>query len=179
MSSQTTMTSNPKLLDAVDRVDHRRLATCAHEIGHALTWIAGGIEIHEVYLKSGLFGGHAGGICDPAGDMPTRHWPRELREGYLIGIMGGHAAEVRFCQLYLGMDARKAFRYGRDWAEGDYLNYPHWRSKLGLGGLSWSGGLSRETAFDRATHILQRQHRRLDELTLRLHRSRRLRGGEL
>jgi hypothetical protein len=169
---------NRKLLDAVDRVDHRRLAVCAHEVGHALTWIAGGIEIKEVYLKKGLFSGFAGGRCEVV-DAPGRDCPRDLREGYLVGIVGGHAAEVRFCQLYLGMSARKAFRYGRDWAEGDYLNYPHWRSKLGLGGMSWSGGMSADAAFDRATRILRRQQRRLDELTVRLERTRYLHGGEL
>jgi hypothetical protein len=169
---------NRKLLDAAARVDHRRLAVCAHEVGHALTWIACGTEVKEVHLKSGLFGGFAGGRCEVV-DAPTRDWPRALREGYLIGLMGGHAAEVRFCQLYLDMNARKAFRYGRDWAEGDYLNYRHWRSKLGLGGMAWSGGMSTDAAFDRATRILRRQQRRLDDLTVRLERSRYLHGGEL
>lgn len=169
---------NRKLLQAVDKVDHRRLAVCAHEIGHALTWIACGIEVKEVYLKSGFLGGFAGGFCDTV-DVPTRDWPRDLRIGYLVGILGGHAAEVRFCQLYLDMNVRDAYRYGREWAEGDYANFPHWRSKLGLGGLSWSGGMSADAAFDRAGRLLERQSRRLDELTLRLERSRHLDGGDL
>ena len=169
---------NQKLADAARRVDRRRLAICAHEIEHALTWLASGIEIKQVYLKTGFLGGFAGGFCEPV-NTPSRDWPRDLREGYLIGLMGGHAAEVRFCQLYLDMPARKAYAFGREWAEGDYLNYTHWRSKLGLGALSWSGGLSHQAAFDRATRLLDRHHRRLDALTLRLERAGRLEGSSL
>lgn len=177
MSPQSLL--NRKLLHAAsNKGDHRRLAVCAHEIGHALTWMATGIEVEKVYLKFGLFGGFKGGRCEVV-EEPSRHWSRELRVGYLVGIIGGHAAEVRFCHLYLGMDERAAFRYGRDWADGDYDNFPHWRSKLDLGFWSWSGGLSATDAFEQATSQLELEQRRLDELTLRLHSSRHLAGGAL
>lgn len=175
MSAQTL---DPDLTSAVNTVDHRRLAVCAHEIGHAYSWLAAEVEIEKIYLRFGFLGGLIGGRCDTV-LMPERDWSREQRTGYLVGILGGHAAEVRFCQLYLGMGYKRAFRYGREWAEGDYLNFDHWKSKLGLGAFSWSGGLSATDAFDEAMAVHEQRAADLDRLTVRLHHNRHLSGAEL
>jgi hypothetical protein len=142
-------------------------------MGHAVGAIANGDQPTYVELRFGLFGGLTGGFCDF--QIPTREAPKLQRIGYLVALMAGHAADIRFCQLYLGMDHRAAFTDGRDWAESDYANVAHFRSQLGLG---W-GGYSRDEAFTDATGLVERNGDYLDEMTLRLCRERYIDGSQL
>jgi hypothetical protein len=158
--------------DKANKDQRRRLAICGHEIGHALGELAGGGQPEWVKLKFGMLGGISGWCrygCDP-----ERGWPKDRKIGRLVAMMAGHAAEVRFCRLYLGMDHRTVFRYGRDWADGDYEDFRYWRSKLGLG---WS--ITPQWAFEQATGLLGRQGGRLDALTVRLDHAKYLPGSAL
>ena len=164
---------NPELMRAAERRDNRRMAICAHEVGHGLAGLAFGLETNGERLKFGLLGGFIGGACD--WDYFNDDTPRDHKIAWLVGIMGGHAAEIRFCQLYLRMDARKAFKYGRDWAEGDYQNFDHYRAKWRRDGVR----VSRDWAFDQASRAIERNADRLDRLTLRLDKAARLPGSAL
>jgi hypothetical protein len=169
---------NDDLARAVEQVEHRRLAVCAHEIGHGFADLAGGGWPEKVWLKFDILGGFKTGWWQPS-KVPSRDWSRDRKIGYLVALIGGHAAEVRFCRLYLGMNDRAAYKFGRDWADGDYADFDHWKSKLGLGGFSWSGGLSASDAFERATAVHEQRAEDLDRLTLRLHHNRHLTGDDL
>lgn len=163
---------NRELARLVERRETRRVAVCAHEIGHAVGAIAGGQQPEYVQLKTGILGGTSGGTCmfrpvDP-------HGPMAPKLGYLVALMAGHAAEVRFCRLYLGMDARRAYRYGRDWAEGDYDNYSYYRSRWGVG---WSH--TRDWGFAQAERIVADHGDYLDRMTVRLDRAGRIDGRDL
>jgi hypothetical protein len=175
MNGTTKMsgTLNKELVRALDKHDHRQLATSAHEIGHALGELNSGVRPEWVRLNFGFFLGFTGGYCK-YGTQPDRDSPRERKLGYLVSTIAGHAAETRFCQLYLGLTEKAAFKFGREWADGDYEDFRYWRSTLGLG---WS--ISPEWAFDRATAVLQRAADRLDRLTLRLVRDRYIPGSRL
>lgn len=164
---------NLTLVRAAERRDRRRLATAAHEVGHALTAHAHGLATESVRLKFGMLGGVTGGRCE--WEHVDEKSPAELRTAYMIALMGGHAAEIRFCQLYLGMDDRKAFKYGRDWAEGDYLNFTHFRRHWRRYGVR----ITRDAAFAHAERAVARHGSRIDELTLQLDQRKYLDGGAL
>jgi hypothetical protein len=164
---------NLELVRAVARRDQRRLATSAHEIGHALAAQAHGLGTVEVRLKFGMLGGITGGHC--GWEHVDEHSPPELLTAYMIALMGGHAAEIRFAQLYLGMNERKAYKYGRDWAEGDYLNFGHFRRVWRRHGVR----ISRDAAFARAETAVARHGDRIDALTLRLDKNKYLSGSQL
>jgi hypothetical protein len=164
---------NWELVRAVERRDQRRLATCAHEIGHALAAQTYGLATIKVRLKFGMFGGLTGGQCVWEDDFSDASLA--LRTAYLIALMGGHAAEVRFCQLYLGMNERKAYRYGRDWAEGDYQHFDAFRKAW----RRYGARISRDDAFERAGHAVARHSDRIDQLTLRLDKTKYLSGRQL
>jgi hypothetical protein len=166
-------TMDKQLVRAVDKFEHRQLAISAHEIGHALGELDSGVRPEYVRLNFGLFLGFLGGYC-MYGELPDRDSPRERKLGFLVSTMAGHAADTRFCRLYLGLGEKAAFRAGREMADGDYADFRHWRSTLGLG---WS--VSPEWAFDRATAVLRRHADRLDRLTLRLVRERYIPGSQL
>ncbi|WP_028933963.1 hypothetical protein [Pseudonocardia spinosispora] len=150
-----------------------QLAVAAHEMGHAIGILANGERPGSVRLKFGIFGGFTGGWCDYGG-YPDRDWPSEKKLGRLVAMMAGHAAETRFCQLYLDMDYRAAFKYGRGSSDGDYQDFRHWRGKLGV---RWKA--SEDWAFDQATRLIERRADYLDRYTLRLERTRYLDGGDL
>ena len=154
------------------RWDQRRLSVCAHELGHAAGELAVGIVPARVYLRFGLLGGFNGGQCEM--DYLAPDATREQRTGRLVALLAGHAAEARFCRLYLGMDQRAAHKYGRDWAEGDYLNFDHFRGKFGL---RWR--ISRDDAFAQASELVEAKGPDLDRLTPRLYQARQLTGPDL
>ncbi|WP_028924969.1 hypothetical protein [Pseudonocardia acaciae] len=164
---------NAQLRQAVTATSrHRQLAICAHEIGHALLELAGGGDVRYVELRFKLTG--LAGYChygDDAHDAEQLGWSGERKLARQIATMAGHAAEVRFCQHYLGMDHSAAFRYGLDWAEGDYTDFYYFRRKFGL------RHISPDWAFHRAGIYLDRHGGLLDRLTLRLHHAHHVNGG--
>ena len=151
--------------------DPHPLAAAAHEIGHAIAALEAGIRPHWVRLEFGLFGGFNGGLCrlgvEPDPDAPTDH----LR--LLVGSwIAGHAAEVRFCQLYLDMDETAAWKFGRRWADFDYDTFAQLRATLRL-------RTSVDAAFGHATRLFDRYGHHLDRLTLRLYHARYLTDAAL
>ncbi|MBO0847834.1 MAG: hypothetical protein J2P20_00100 [Pseudonocardia sp.] len=164
---------NADLLRLADRRDPERVSTAAHEIGHGLGELLGeGTAPQWVKLNPGLF--WTSGWCQ-WGEMPSRDWPRERRVAHLVSTMAGHAAGARFCRVYAGMDEQRAFKYARNGADGDYADFYHWRSKLGL---FWSG-VRPEWAFEQATALLETHAEALDALTVRLDAARYLPGSDL
>lgn len=150
-----------------------RLRTAAHEIGHGLGELLGEGSVPQwVKVTAGWF--FTSGLCQ-WGEMPAKDWPREKKIAHLVSNIAGHAADARFCRAYLGMDERRAWRLGRDCADGDYADFRFWRSRLGL----WWSGISPEWAFDRATGLLSVWAEPLDVLTLRLADRLYLPGSEL
>ena len=163
---------NEQLIHAVSGCrDPHQLSVSAHEIGHAIAALEAGDQPEWVRLNFGLLGGFAGGLCW-FGEAPDPAAPADqltLRVGAWIA---GHAAEVRFCQLYLGMDEPAAWKFGRDWADGDYDTFAYYRSKLRL-------RTSVDAAFAHATRLFDRYGAHLDRLTLRLYHARYLTGAAL
>lgn len=165
---------NKQIIKALDR-GHKpmQLAVAAHEMGHAVGTMANGHHPAYVKLKFEFLGGLVGGECD-YGDPPREDWSPQQHMGRLIAMMAGHAAETRFCQLYLGMNFRKAFTYGRDSSAGDYAEFQALRK---WAGLRWK--TTENEAFHQATQLLERQSTYLDDYTLRLDRARYLDGSAL
>lgn len=148
-----------------------RLAVAAHEIGHALMVLACGFQPDYVRLDFGLLGGFLGGTCHMGG-FPDPTVPPEQNTGWLLAWIAGHAAETRFCRLYLGMDDHAAYDHGKPSSSWDYDQFHHWRRKLGI-------SISHERAFQRATTFFERHTALLDRLTLRLERARRFTAAAL
>jgi hypothetical protein len=163
---------NIQLAAAVTKRDHERLIIAAHETGHAVVELALGGDVEYVKLKFGLLGGIIGGHCRWGGE-PSRDWTKDRKARRLMAMLGGDAAQTRFCRLYLGMPERKAQRYGRDLVGGDYASFDHYRAQLGM------RHLSRDEALRQAARVLDRQADRLDALTARLERAKYLPGSAL
>ena len=122
-------------------------------------------------LNFGILGGFTRGLCyfgsEPDATMPAQEVV--LRLGSWIA---GHAAEVRFCRLYLGMDEQAAWKFGREWAGGDYDSFHYYRYKL-------RARTSVDAAFAHAARLFERHAGALDRLTLRLYHARYLTGAAL
>ncbi|WP_028926314.1 hypothetical protein [Pseudonocardia acaciae] len=163
------------LLRAAERRNPARLATAAHEMGHALAALDAGITVDHVRLKFGMFGGLHGGQCECDWDEfePDPTWSRGRKIGQLLFHLAGHAAETRFRRLYLNQNPRQAYRAGKDDATNDYWHFRNDRKRLRL------RGISEDWAFDQATTLLENQSTRLDRLTLRLERDHRVPGRHL
>jgi len=163
---------NEQLIHAVTCCrDPQPLAAAAHEIGHAIAALEAGTQPEFVRLNFGLFGGFNGGLCR-LGDEPDPDSPVD-RLTLLVGSwIAGHAAEVRFCQLYLDMDEPAAWKFGRHLADVDYDTFAHYRATLRL-------RTSVDAAFGHATRLFDRYGAHLDRLTLRLYHARYLTGAAL
>lgn len=162
---------NEQLIAAVEAGREKmRLAVSAHEIGHALALLAAGVEPEWVRLNF-TFGFLTGGRCDFP-DEPEPDATREQLTRRLIAHLAGHAAEARFCRLYLGKSENSAYAYGRDSSDGDYYWFHLERRKFGI-------RVSHDWAFHHATGFLERHAAVLDRLTLRLDRARHITSAAL
>jgi hypothetical protein len=70
-----------------------RLATAAHEAGHYVVWRAGGVEIHQVYIREQATG--TTGYTET--ELYRLESPEQARS-CLLGLLAGRAAQVRWCE---------------------------------------------------------------------------------
>ncbi|MGW7537810.1 hypothetical protein [Amycolatopsis sp. NPDC054798] len=67
----------------------------AHELGHMLAWQQAGFTVAEIKLHPGTAGGEVSLSKSSRSDLRTI----EQRRGYLVGLLAGTEAGVRWCEL--------------------------------------------------------------------------------
>jgi hypothetical protein len=75
-------------------LDPRRRAIGAHELGHALAWHSVGLEVHSITVRGR--GGSVDGTVSIDTDKPYRD-AAQVR-GYVVGILAGTEAGIRWCE---------------------------------------------------------------------------------
>lgn len=149
-------------------VDAERLECAAHEIGHALAWLAGGFTVKEVVIRTGWFGGISDAEC-------TLHKPRfdeRNIDAYLIGLAGGKAGQVRHLSKHQGRAGWSAGWSAEARSSWDRKEF-RWLQDQYRTGLTWV------SAVAKARRIIDSQAANHDRLTVELARSRRLSGWSL
>lgn len=137
---------------AVERV-------AAHETGHGVVWAVLGLAVDDLQVDTTWTGSAQGGWCalvEPV-DLDV------VIEAYLIGLMGGAAAEHRYLTRHLGRGDRDAhYEIAEHWG-GDVESFDrHARAH--------HGRTSRDQAFVRARDVVDAHAGVVDALTVRLGR---------
>lgn len=146
----------------------KRLAAAAHELGHGYGWLAAGFRPKMLSLQIGWFGGVTGGDTR-LGRVEVE--PRQ-RRAYLVGLLGGHAAQARFLHCHQGMSlpaARRAAEPNAGWDYGRFFDLV----------AEWDIRPSVNAIYQDAERMVSRAGGRIDKATPRLARSGRLSGGAL
>jgi hypothetical protein len=144
------------------------LEVAAHEVGHALCWRAAGFPIVHLVIRRGVFGGITDARC-----RHGRVWlDAHNVDGYLIGLVGGPAAQARFLTTHHRAWRSTARSRARgngaaDLAEFTRLARAH-RTRLSV-----------EAAWRAADRLLTTRAGALDRLTARLAATGRITGSAL
>lgn len=141
----------------ITRTPVERIA--AHEVGHAVVWALLGLVVEDLQVDTTWTGSADGGWCALTGPFDLD----AMIEPYLIGLMGGAAAEHRYLTVHLHRSDRDAHAEIVDHWGADIESFDHHTR-------THHGRTSREQAFTRARALLDTRTDTIDALTVRLGR---------